>query len=301
MTPAPTYAYRSVVQPRTTSLQAFEAELDKQGQDGYRLLFRRPFKGNANEPVSLMIKDASHVYDYRVLEQKIENTEKLAQLNEQGALGYRYLGDMIFTQAEENSGEVHQESVSVFIRNQNQAGNYRYHFMPLNGTEDRQDFTTAANTLGQQGYWLMSGELALGYPGTAALIQPTRVFVRDVTSTSRYRYRVVDGTKDQQPLLQQLDTQGSEGYRYSDQLSLKSVDNSRAKPLDHLYVQDEAQPLARFSHRVDDIHDTPAPYVEYLNSLGSQNYSLLSYRDNRDIHIKASNCTGPICTANNLL
>ncbi|MDO5057829.1 MAG: hypothetical protein Q4E06_10965, partial [Lautropia sp.] len=300
-TPAPTYAYRSVIQPNTTSLEAFKAELDKLGQEGYRLLLRRPFKSNGQQPVSLMVKDAPHVYDYRLLEQKIENTEKLAQLDEQGALGYRYLGDMLFTQEGVNQGDKHQEHVSVFIRNQNQAGHYQYHFMPLNGTEDRQAFTTAANTLGEKGYWLMSGELGLGYPGTAALIQSTRIFVKDLSATSRYQYRIVDGIKDRQALLQQLDTQGSEGYRYSDQLSLKSADGPQAKPLDHLYVRDESQPQARFSYRVDDVHDTPAPYVDYLNTLGKQHYSLLRYQDNRDIHIQASNCTGPICAASDLL
>jgi len=266
-----TYFYRST--PMATDVDTLASNLAAQGAEGYRYVGPASFGGVPSfEFANLYAKDVA-TYAYRLLDVQAGETDALAQLNAQGAEGYKYYGDLAIGPI----GSIGAQR-SVYVRDQTNPGNFEYRL--LDATNDRSSFLAQANGQGGQGYWYISG-VALG--GGASIKQ---LYMTDKThADARYEYRAVDAVSSRNDLSTQLNEQGGQGYRF------KGPDFQAG----NLYVRDTTQ-NATFTYQIEDPKTSAGDFVNHANELGGSGFGFLTTLVQGEIFVRPENCSGYLCT-----
>ena len=251
-------------------------------------------------------------------------TDFLKQINGEGAKGYRYLSDEMYS---DGSGS------SIFV-NDGTAPSYTYELIadPGNAT----DLVTQANTEGAKGYryegplminraiyslyrqdngssatytyaadpsptstvdWLAqtNGRGQSGYWLNSPIMYGStefNLYMKNNASSATYTYDALTPPTD---LLAQLNSEGAKGYRAKGEMYIGGKDI-------WLYIKDQTQ-SATFTYLFDTRKTiSAAPFIDQANSHGAQNYAYFSdITSSTSVYFKASNCSGFLCTALNPL
>jgi hypothetical protein len=213
---------------------------------------------------------------YEGLPVAADATSFLAQVNQEGAKGYRYLYNESFNISCPSPCPPAPPSVSVFL-NDGTAASYTYELLPT--PNDVASFITQANTEGAKGYqyagWYgvesMSSNPGVGTPSYAP--PPYAFYRKDSGSTATYTY-VVDTVKMGgagiiDDFLSQANTRGRSGYWFYGQIG-----NGTYFPLTDLYVKNNASNEA-YTYEVVQTDITSFPIsLDELNSKGARGYRL---------------------------
>lgn len=250
----------------------------------------------------------------------------LAQVNGEGAKGFRYLSDMFSTSSNTmssifvNDGTAQtytyellgaQGSQSGFIAQTNAEGARGYRFEgPLTyGNLYRKDggssatytyataawpasqaaFLAQANGQGQSGYWLV-GPIMLGSTSTS-------LYMKNNASSATYAYDALMPPASATTFLAQANSEGAKGYRAKGELMF-GTDTA------WVYVKDQTQ-SPTFSYQSATVQASSAAFVQQSNNLGAQGTAylgdLMLGGAAASFYFKPATCAGFLCTTLNPL
>lgn len=255
----------------------------------------------------------------------------LTLVNNEGAKGYRYLGDYFY--AAGNGGtqsifvndgtaqtytyqlQTAPADMTSFVNTANAQGasGYRYEGPLTYGDLYRKDggssatytytttglpadanaFLTQANGQGQSGYWFV-GPLMVG------AVQ-ANVYMKNDASNATYTYDALAPTSTVGDFIAQANSEGAKGYRAKGAMAFGTA-------ISWVYVKDQTQ-SPTFTYQSAAIQSTGANFVQQANTFGAQGSAYLS-----DIalgttvppvmasfYFAPKNCTGFLCTTLNPL
>lgn len=297
--------------PLPTSSDSFLSMLNAEGIRGYRYL---GFFFFSNTMVIFVNDDAALSYTYDLLLQGDNyyndddgTARMILLLNQEGAKGYLYEDDVSFRDL---------NNYSIFRKDGNSLNTYIYAADLTPRTRD--DWLTQANGRGQSGYWLYR-TLSFCQPQFCRIRDPIgsvppvswNFYVKNNASSATYVYDA-QPSQVNNPLLQvsdpvaqlaQLNSEGANGYRW-----VSGLGNIM------FYIKDQTQ-AATFTYVSEETllmsYDTAnTDFVDQLNLLGTRGYvyhgNIFSYNldgggvDNYYTYLKASDCSGFLCTASHI-
>jgi len=205
-------------------------------------------------------------YTYELLDKSGNATDFVAQANAQGQKSYRY--------------EEHW-NIPWNVYRQDIGTSAKYTYKTENLPADATSFVVQANS--QKGYLFVPTRYS-----TLQLPQKA-IYMRDSTSRALYDYEVLDITLDK---LRAEGAQGK-GYRalFTREMGYPWLASSA------VYVSDLQQPMATFTYESVAPEDVS---INQMNNYGTQSYAYwgsVSSPSNIAFYVKASNCSGWICTA----
>ncbi|MCX4165704.1 MULTISPECIES: hypothetical protein [Paraburkholderia] len=262
---------------------------------------------------------------YEALAAPSDATSVLAQLNAEGAKGYRYIADLGFS---DNGGTT---AMNVFINDG--ANTYSYEFQNADATQagflaqanqegakgfryegpltlgnlyrhqgnssatysyaaaasptSSAAFLTQANAQGQSGYW---------YYGPVQLDSAsTSLYMKDNSSASKYTYDAVAPAQSVGDFVTQANNEGAKGYRFKGPLGFGT--DSVA-----VYVKDQTQ-SPTFTYLSQTPQPTSAAFIQQANAQGAQSEAYLGGlafgSTPAALYFLATGCTGFLCSSLN--
>ncbi|MBN3830506.1 hypothetical protein [Burkholderia sp. Ac-20344] len=260
-----------------------------------------------------------------------DQTSFLTLVNNEGAKGYRYLGDYYYDASHGGSQSIFVNDgaaqtytyqlqttpadMTGFVNQANSQGTSGYRFEgPLTyGYLYRKDggssatytyatatlpasqdaFVTQANGQGQSGYWFVG-------PMMVGSVQ-ANVYMKNNASGSTYSYDALVPPSTVDDLIAQANSEGAKGYRAKGAMSFGPANVA------WIYVKDQTQ-SPTFTYQSATIQSTGASFVQQSNTFGAQGSAYLG-----DIalgvptpvmasfYFTPKNCTGFLCTTLNPL
>lgn len=258
---------------------------------------------------------------YEALAAPSDATSFLAQLNTEGAKGYRYIAEEGFSGAATNvfindgANTYSYEFQSVdstqtgFLAQANQEGakGFRYDGPLTLGNLYRHQgnssstytyaaaaaptgsaaFLTQANAQGQNGYW---------YYGPVQLDSAsTSLYMKDNSSASTYTYDAVTPVQSVGDFVTQANNEGAKGYRFKGGLGFGT--DSAA-----VYVKDQTQ-SPTFTYQSQTSQTTSAAFIQQANAQGAESEAYLGDlvfgSTPTSLYFLATGCTGFLCSSLN--
>ncbi|NIE84800.1 MULTISPECIES: hypothetical protein [unclassified Burkholderia] len=267
----------------TPRFAAFPFQLDKasfltlvnsQGAKGFRYLGSQSFLGDSgNKTRLLFVNDgSSSVYTYELQSAVSDQAGLLAQLNAQGARGYRYDNAI-------NYGTLYRKDDS--------SATYAYQILPRVASTD--EFLVQANTQGQSGYGFVS---TLVVDSNMAIL-----YMKNSASNAVYGYHALPFASWPVDVLAQENDEGAQGYRArspyffgTETVTVYMKDLTQASSF--RYEKTDEQPTMGL---------TSAGFVAQANARGAQGYGYYgdlasSATMTTSIYFQPSNCAGFLCT-----
>ena len=193
-----TYLYQTV--PLTNTAAAFISQLNAQAALGYRYFGDQIYGGVA---ASVLVKENnSAAYLYKSLTPATNATAFITLVNNEGALGYQYQGDLAF-----DSGGGNFAFVSVFSRNTAAPTTYTYESAPISANATA--LAVQANAQGARRF-LYRGGIAFTKVGFVTL----SLYEKDNTRGDVFRYEQLPRSTTAANFLSQVNSQGARRFRY---------------------------------------------------------------------------------------
>ncbi|RQS19270.1 hypothetical protein DIE03_34885, partial [Burkholderia sp. Bp8992] len=261
----------------------------------------------------------------------------LTLVNNEGAKGYRYLGDYFYNASSGGSQSIFVNDgtaqtytyqlqtapadMASFVNAANAQGasGYRYEGPLTYGDLYRKDggssatytyatatlptsqdaFVTQANGQGHSGYWFV-GPMMVGSA-------QANLYMKNNASGSTYTYDALTPPAGVDDFIAQANSEGAKGYRAKGEMSFGPANPTGAINVAWIYVKDQTQ-SPTFTYQSATIQSTGANFVQQANTFGAQGAAYLS-----DIALGVSspvmasyyftpkNCTGFLCTTLNPL
>ncbi|KVQ61940.1 hypothetical protein [Burkholderia territorii] len=258
----------------------------------------------------------------------------LTLLNNEGAKGFRYLGDYYYDATNGggtrsifvNDGTAQTYTYQLqsppadwpgFLSQANGQGasGYRYEGPYIYGYLYRKDggssatytyataglpadasaFLTQANAQGQSGYWFVS-------PMSVGSVQ-ANVYMKNNASNATYTYDAQAPATNINDFIAQANSEGTKGYRAKGEQAFGST-------MSWIYVKDQTQ-SSTFTYQSAVTQSSGASFVQQANDFGAQGNAYLGDLGFRNpptasmqqapFYFKAANCTGFLCTTLNPL
>lgn len=261
----------------------------------------------------------------------------LTLINNEGAKGYRYLGDYFYDAGNGGSQSIFVNdsaaqtytyqlqttptSMAGFVSQANAQGasGYRfdgpltygylyrkdggssatYSYTTTGLSTDPNMFVTQANGQGQSGYWFL-GPMAVGS------VQ-ANVYMKNNASNATYTYDALMPTSTAADFIAQANSEGAKGYRSKGEMQFGPVHPTGAINISWIYVKDQTQ-SPTFTYQSAAIQPTGASFVQQSNTFGAQGNAYLGDLSHGasspamgSFYFNASNCTGFLCTTLNPL
>ncbi len=193
-----TYLYQTV--PLTNTASAFISQLNAQAALGYRYFGDQIYGGVA---ASVLVKENnSSTYHYKSLTPATNATAFIALVNNEGALGYQYQGDLAF-----DGGGGNFAFVSLFSLNTAAPTTYTYESAPT--SENAAALALQTNAQGARRF-LYRGGIAFTKVGFVTL----SLYEKDNTRGDTYRYEQLPRSLTSADFLGQVNAQGARRFRY---------------------------------------------------------------------------------------
>ncbi|MCA8404521.1 hypothetical protein LGN09_06440 [Burkholderia cenocepacia] len=254
----------------------------------------------------------------------------LTLVNNEGAKGYRYLGDYFYTAGNGGTQSIFVNDgtaqtytyqlqtapadMTSFVNTANAQGasGYRYEGPLTYGDLYRKDggssatytytttglpadanaFLTQANGQGQSGYWFL-GPMVVG--GAQA-----NVYMKNNASNATYTYDALAPASTVGDFIAQANSEGAKGYRAKGGMAFGTA-------ISWVYVKDQTQ-SPTFAYQSAAIQSTGASFVQQANTFGAQGTAYLSdialgtpVPVTASFYFTPKNCTGFLCTTLNPL
>ncbi|MEQ5839719.1 hypothetical protein N0A02_09755 [Paraburkholderia acidicola] len=258
---------------------------------------------------------------YEALATPSDATSFLAQLNAEGARGYRYIVEQGFSGAVTNvfindgantysyEFQSADNTQAGFLAQANQEGakGFRYDGPASFGSLYRHQgnssatytyaaaaqptstaaFLTQANAQGQNGYWYY-GPLQLDSASTS-------LYFKDNSSASTYTYDAVTPPQSIGDFVTQANNEGAKGYRFKGPLGFGT--DAAA-----VYVKDQTQ-SPTFTYQSQASQTTSAAFIQQANAQGAQSEAYLGdltfASTPSSLYFLATGCTGFLCSSLN--
>ncbi|MBR8144236.1 hypothetical protein KDW55_22930 [Burkholderia sp. AU19243] len=273
---------------------------------------------------------------YDALPSAADQASFLTLINNEGAKGYRYLGDSFYDAGNGGSQSIFVNdgaaqiytyqlqptptTMTGFVSQANAQGTSGYRFEgPLtygylyrkdSGSSATYSYTTAdlstnpdafvaqANGEGQSGYWFL-GPMVAGS-------EQANVYMKNNASNATYTYDAVIPTSTVGDFITQANSEGAKGYRSKGKMQFGPLQPTGAINLSWIYMKDQTQ-SATFTYQSAAVQATGASFVQQLNTFGAQGNAYLGDlalgmpSPTASFYFEASNCTGFLCTTLNPL
>jgi len=267
-----TFRYETLSLPGTFSYSSDDLQtlFNQEGAKGY--FYQQTWYWNKNS-LTFVNDGSGKTYTYKLLEQPANSADFLEQLNAEGMKGYRY----------EKFPRSSNLSFAIYRKDSDSTATYTYILAPATATAI--DFLAQANKLGQSGFLF----LYTSWVYNLMLPEEGILYIKNNTSNATYIYDLIPNTND---FLAQLNSEGSKGYR--------ALANSGPFIWDStVYVKDQTQAATFAYQQVSEVSDSN-PSVDQMNSYGAQGYAYWGFiYFNGMFYVKASNCSGFLCTVLN--
>lgn len=275
-----------------------------------------PTTGTNNGSVRTMV--------YEALAAPTDATSFLAQLNTEGAKGYRYIAEVsfsgdggsiknVFVNDSSNTYDYEFQAADStqagFIAQANQEGTkgfrydgpltfgnlYRhqgnasstYTYAAVAAPTSSAAFLTQANGQGQSGYWYY-GPVQLNSAATS-------LYMKDNSSSSTYTYDAVTSAQSAGDFVTQANNEGAKGYRFKGGMAFGT--DSAA-----VYVKDQSQ-SPTFTYQSQTPQTTSAAFIQQANAQGAESQAYLgdlSFGTTPvSLYFLANGCTGFLCSSLN--
>jgi hypothetical protein len=265
--------------PITSGFQAFENQLDAEGSQ--RRLFFYPFAEIIQNPTPAPpTVNTYHIYardtvattvsyDAEVLIDPGTAAGFLTQINDMGALNFRYYGGYV-TIPPDFSDPMNPflgESTNAFIKASAPTTTYSYEMSVF--SNDASSFLTQLNERGQSNWqWVSSvAPDTVTTPGTP--ITSYDLFVRRSNRTNKYTYRLIAASDDEITTLTLLNARGQEGYRWIGTLSFGSFPNYSSYEL----FMDDDQDSRTYQYKFLSAPNDVDLFISQANDEGNRGYS----------------------------
>lgn len=272
---ARTYMYEAL--SPAADKDAFLGHLNAEGARSFRFLTSLAFVSGQNvSTVETYVKDGSASYVYELLDTTTNRSAFQAQLDAQGARGFRWAGSYAVGGA------------SVTLYRKEDAGTYSY--VLTTASSSSAGFLQEANAQGANGYLNLA-------PGFMVGTETVAIYEKGSAGGARYAYEFPSSPGSDADLLAQLNGQGARGFRFRSPYSFS--DRSGL-----LYVQDGSQ-SSTFSFSALDPADGSAKWMEQVNAQGAQGHGLIGdymmpSGQAKNLFFAAANCAGELCNSTSL-
>ena len=193
-----TYVYQSM--PLTNSAATFISQLNVQAALGYRYFGDQSYAGVA---ASVLVKESNNAaYHYKSQPPADTATAFLALINNEGALGYQYQGNIGF-----DSGGGNFVFISLFSRNTANPTTYTYETAPTSANAAA--LVTQANAQGARQFLYLGG-IAFG----TTVFETFSLYEKDNARGDIFRYEQLPRSATPADFLIQTNAQGARRFRY---------------------------------------------------------------------------------------
>jgi FG-GAP-like repeat len=237
--------------PLPTSAAAFIAQANSEGAAGFA--FRGP---NSFEPnplagfVAIYVRNADrpNTYTYKALPRAANATALVALANTEGAQGYFYFGDNIFS-----PGTPQEEAISLFVKD---GSNATYTFKKTVRTTDEMSFLAQANA---------EGVLGFAYAGDQSDVAGfASLYARVDGTTARYSYETRPRQESSTTFVAQANAQGNRGFLFRGNQIWDSV-------ISAIYVKSSAAPY-RYTFETPLRASSTGGFVTQANAEGTRGF-----------------------------
>lgn len=255
---------------------SFLTQLNAEGAKGFRYVGDEFFSGDGTTLHSIYVNDGSAAtYTYELPATQTTQSAYLAQLNSEGARGFRYDSDLTY---------------GTLYRNDSSSATYSYQFQSNNASPA--DFLVQANAQGQAGYWFV-GPTSIG----GAFLN---LYAKNGASSATYAYEAPAAPASASDFVTQANAEGARGFRAK---GTQVFGSSSAT----VYVKDQTQ-SPTFTYQTATPQTTSAAFITQSNTLGAQGnayFSDMAFGGSAasivSVYFVPKNCTGFLCTTLNPL
>ncbi|MBN3723153.1 hypothetical protein [Burkholderia sp. Ac-20379] len=255
---------------------SFLTQLNAEGAKGFRYVGDEFFSGDASSQHSIYVNDGSaSTYTYELPVTQTTQSAYLAQMNAEGARGFRYDSDLTY---------------GTLYRNDGSSATYSYQFQ--SNSASPADFLVQANAQGQSGYWFVGPY----FIGGAFL----NLYAKNGASGATYAYEAPAESASASDFVTQANAEGARGFRAK---GTQVFGSSSAT----VYVKDQTQ-SPTFTYQAVTQQLTSAGFVTQSNTLGAQGnayFSDMAFGASTasivSVYFVPKNCTGFLCTTLNPL
>jgi len=266
--------------PPAADASAFLDQLNAQGARAFRFFsgLAFPTSPTSTEVVEAYVKDAGTTYAFELLPDTGSTADLQAQLNAQGARGFKWGGPYVV------GGQIR----TLYRKDNGSASTYTYAVQAA--PADSAAYLSLINAQGGSGYYSVGGAYMIG--GATVL-----VFQKDAQGNATYGYEALDQPGSDSDFLAQFEAKGAQGFRFktgyvfSDGLKL-------------LYEKDLSQ-AATFSYQSLQPAANSADYIVQANAEGAKGNALvgdygLPSGQIRTLYVKPASCSGFLCDTRSL-
>jgi hypothetical protein len=188
------YSYRNTP-AATDTAQAWVEQLNTEGRNGFLLKNTVPLTGGANA-ANLLLKSntESFTYSYKL----VPGQFALAELNNQGALGYAYRGDRVVG--------TDRATYMLFVKNDGSTAQFNYKTQP--SIDDAAKLLAEMNTLGSQRYVYLSSLFTT--QGLVSLYEQNT----SATAATEFLSLPTEAATPTSALIEKANEQAAKGYYY---------------------------------------------------------------------------------------
>lgn len=263
-----------------TDAAAFLGQLNAQGARTFRFFGGFAFTTGPTsvEVVEAYVKDAETTYAFELLPVAGSAADLEAQLNAQGARGFKWGGPYV----------VGGQSRTLYRKDNSSASTYTY--AVLAAPADSAAYLSQVNAQGGNGYYSVGGAYIVG--GATVL-----VYQKDSQGSATYSYEALGQPGSDADFLAQFEAQGARGFRFK--TAYVFSDGTRL-----LYEKDLSQ-SATFSYQNLQPAANSADYIVQANAEGAKGNALvgdymLPSGQIRTLYIRPANCSGFLCDTRSL-
>lgn len=240
------------------------AQLNAQGAKGFHLL-TSSYDESSDTQYLIYVKNANTTYTYERLTPAGNVSDFTAQLNAQGARGFKML----------------LKDFGLYYRDN--AADTTYSYVVSQPTaRTAESLLIEAKAQGANGYYARTIEERVG----STVI---RIFEKDNKSSAQFTYALLDRAAGEEAFLAQANAQGANGYRYRFSDVTKWV-----------YEKDAAQSSTFvFQYRKGAVGSVTT-LVQQANEEGSKGNGYVEGLSDAVLYFKPSNCTGLLCDASSV-
>jgi FG-GAP-like repeat len=241
--------------PASVSATALVTSLNAEGALGFAYMYDSAFGGGISPPVSsLFVRNTARpkTHSYKTQPAPTTAAALVTLLNAEGALGFRYFGDMTF-----DATLPSKYTVSLFTKD-NSGATYTYKQLPPASSEAT--FLAQVNAEGANGFAYVSD---VAYPSGGGFLIAS-LFVKENSSAAVYSYESRPSAVDVTAFLAQANAQGIRGFRYRGDLFVGSS-------LFSLFMKNSTAQY-RFVFEARTPQATAAAYVTQSNAEGARGF-----------------------------
>ena len=185
---SPVYSYQLL-----STSSDFLSQANAEGANGYIWKFSYMFSGTINN-IFTKDKTETDIFTYKLLDATNNSSDFLIQANSEGANGYIWKGNYIF------SGT----TKSIYIKNAAESNTFTYKL--LDATSSSSDFLAQVNSEGANGY-IWKGNYI--FSGTTKSI-----YIKNAAESNTFTYKLLDAASSSTDFLAQANSEGDQEYLY---------------------------------------------------------------------------------------